>query len=372
MPSRTSVSVTARDGLTGNIPAANERAAGVMTAEQADQLARLWSRFMTGKSEATVISAALPTANYATTEQLKESIEAVQRYIASRPEITSRPEPLLTPSQPQQIVRADPDLKKQVADIEAQIGGLQKQIEDLATAAATRADAADDRRPIYSDPDKHPFACNDDDEPDADDLPAFLRNTAPSSAPSAPAVDLSPVVRELELVKARLAELEQARLRQNEQLQQEMIAAQLWADQNPLPPLPPLPQPDDPEPAIDIKASSIADIEAAGRARRAAAVIHGADDPALALNLATIAHLARSGQEGAFSVLAALAEARQVPLWQDVADDLIRQSDAALRIAVRTFAVETMARRELEHATDAATIASITGATINALRAIEG
>ena len=112
-------------------------------------------------------------------------------------------------------------------------------------------------------------------------------------------------------------------------------------------------------------------VQWAGRNRRASAVPHGDLDPALMINLTTISHLAKSGQEGAFTVLAALAEAQGVPLWQDVADDLIRKSDAAMRIAVRSYAVEIEALRAIDNGTDEQ-VGAIRDAAIAAIKSIEG
>lgn len=113
-------------------------------------------------------------------------------------------------------------------------------------------------------------------------------------------------------------------------------------------------------------------IRAAGRMRRAASAPHGDTDPALALNLATISHLAKSGQEGAFTELARLAEARGVPLWQDVAEDVIKQADAAMRVAVRSYAIETRAMAEIDRATGDDQVSAIRDAAVATIKAIGG
>lgn len=330
MPSRTSVVVRSREGLSGTIPAANERAAGCMSAEQADQLAKLWTKFATATPE----TLAAPTAVSAPAVDMPDIAAHIDRAIA----IALQAQPA-KPSEAQ-VIRLDQSALDRIKAIEARLSAVEVEVKQkvhdqafpppkpTVTIASLPAGI-----PINLEPPEHADGADDEDR----DLPAFLRTARPvpppipeppAPIPAAPSVDqerLDKLALEIETLRADVASLSDG-MREIEPPADSM--------------------------STSTRDMARMDIQMAGRDRRSRSVIHGDLDPALMLNLSTTALYAKSGKEVAFTALAALAEARGVALWQDVADDLIKQYDAALQIAVRSYAVEVMALRELDNAPD--------------------
>lgn len=332
MPSRTSVVVRSREGLSGTIPAANERAAGCMSAEQADQLAKLWTKFATMTPEALAAPAA-PVA-IASGVDMSDVAAQIDRALA----IALQTQPARPADA--QVIRLDQSALDRIKTLEARLSAVEIEVKtkvhDQAFPPAVTIGSLPAGVPIDLEPPDHADGADDEDR----DLPAFLRNTtrpvpppipeppAPASTKAAPSVDqerLDALASEIEALRADVASLSDG-MREIEPPADSM--------------------------STSTRDMARMDIQMAGRDRRSRAVIHGDLDPALMLNLATTALYAKSGEEVAFTALAALAEAQGVSLWQDVADDLIKQYDAALQIAARSYAVEVMALRELDNAPD--------------------
>lgn len=126
LPSKTSVTVTSSvTGANATLPAATESAAGVMSAEQARQLALLYTRHETGQDSTAPLVIQRPAADSVSRGELRAVVSEMQRMVAANA------------SQPVPLIQHDGTLPDRVAVLERMITDYEARISTMAETLDT-------------------------------------------------------------------------------------------------------------------------------------------------------------------------------------------------------------------------------------------